>query len=200
MGSIALVGHARAGKDSIAQYLVTQHGYTRVAMADPIKDALLVLNPLVATPDGAVRIADLVTERGWEGAKSASPDIRRLMQALGTDVARTLFGDDVWIALALRTVGPLLDAGLPVVISDVRFPNEASAFRRIGLRLVKVTRPGFALDTTHESETSYSGIDCDAELINATTLDDLYRRADQILTDHSHGGPARGRRTGGRQR
>ena len=39
---IGLTGYAQAGKDSVANSLVQNYGYTRVAFADKIKELLLV--------------------------------------------------------------------------------------------------------------------------------------------------------------
>lgn len=195
---IALVGHARAGKDTIAQHLVTQHGFTQIALADQLKNALLVLNPIVPISDGYVRIDDLVAERGWEGAKSASHEIRRLMQTLGTEIARELFGQNVWIRLAVRSAQPFFDRGRPVVISDVRFPNEASTFRRLGLLLIKVERPGTLTLGSHASERAIDTIDCDRELVNDSTLAELHARIDSILAEATGSPSPRPPRANGR--
>ena len=37
MKLIGLTGKARSGKDTVANYLFNQHGYTRIAFADPVK-------------------------------------------------------------------------------------------------------------------------------------------------------------------
>lgn len=181
--SIAIVGHARAGKDTVAEHLVCRYGYLRVALADPLKQALRVLNPLVPTATGARRLDDLVETEGWEGAKHASPDIRRLMQTLGTDIVRELFGDDSWVRLAVRTVDAALAEGRRVVITDVRYPNEARAFRERGLRLIRIQRPGFDQGLEHSSEMFYRDIDCYADLANNSTVDALLRRVDDLLAD-----------------
>lgn len=185
MQGIALVGHARAGKDTVAQHLVRHHGFTRIALADPLKHALVVLNPLIPTADGTERLGNLVSERGWEGAKEANNEVRRLMQTMGTEVVREILGSDIWLRLALRAARPLMATGRPVVISDVRFPNEAVAFRRLGLLLVRIRRPGFALDSSHESETSCVDIDCDTELVNDCSISMLNNRIEVMLASHS---------------
>ena len=44
---IGLAGYAQSGKDTVAKFLVENHGFERVAFADPIRDLLYELNPIV---------------------------------------------------------------------------------------------------------------------------------------------------------
>ncbi|GGM78190.1 hypothetical protein GCM10012275_56050 [Longimycelium tulufanense] len=183
---IALVGSARSGKDTVAQHLLTRYGYVRVALADPVRDALLIINPLVATTTGEVgRLAELVAAHGWEEVKTLVPEARRLMQVLGTDVVRALIDPDAWVRIAIRTAEKHHAAGQPVVVSDVRYPNEADAFRTHGYLLVRITRPGHRSDDAHSSETTHHTIDCDVELTN-TTVTALTAQVDQLIAQHEH--------------
>ena len=72
---IGLTGYARSGKDTVANYLVEHHGYTRVAFADAIRDALYELNPYIANN---LRVAEVVDDYGWDIAKT-NPEVRRLL-------------------------------------------------------------------------------------------------------------------------
>jgi dephospho-CoA kinase len=42
---IGISGYARSGKDTVANYLVEHHEFTRMAFADAMREALLRLNP-----------------------------------------------------------------------------------------------------------------------------------------------------------
>ena len=46
---LGLVGRKQSGKDTFAQRLVEEHGYTRLAFADPLKAVALAANPIVHT-------------------------------------------------------------------------------------------------------------------------------------------------------
>ena len=84
---IGLTGYARSGKDSVAKVLVDHYGFIRLAFADPIRDLLLEVNPIL---DKGNRLSSLVDEYGWDIAK-AQPEVRRLLQTLGVG-ARKVFG------------------------------------------------------------------------------------------------------------
>ena len=44
---IGLSGYARSGKDAVAQVLVSEFGFKRVAFADPIRDLLYEMDPKI---------------------------------------------------------------------------------------------------------------------------------------------------------
>ncbi|MDP5128626.1 MAG: hypothetical protein NWP37_02495, partial [Pontimonas sp.] len=75
---------------------------------------------------------------GWEEAKRSYPDVRRLLQNLGTEAIRAL-DPGFWVRIAMKKA---LEADGPVVFIDTRFPNEIDAIRRQGGILVRVERPG----------------------------------------------------------
>ena len=63
--------------------------------------------------------------------------------------------------------------GTPVVLTDVRFPNEAEAIQAAGGRLVRVVRPGQDTSDQHISETALDDLVADVEIQNDGTLDEL---------------------------
>jgi hypothetical protein len=174
---VGVIGRKRAGKDSFAARLVEAHGFVRYAFADPIKAAVLALDPLVPMPDSVHpwRLSEVVASHGWEDAKDV-PEVRRLLQHFGTGLRDTL-GANVWRDYALRKVD--LEPR-PVVITDVRFPNEASAIASRGGVLVRVVRPGLEHSDTHVSETALDDRRVDYTVVNGSTLDDLRGLADAI--------------------
>ena len=96
---IGMHGFARTGKDTVAAILA-DHGYQRQAFADPIREMLEVLNPILLTDNrGRVtRVREAVEEEGWDIVKSTFEG-RRLLQVMGTEVGRSMLGHDVWIQL-----------------------------------------------------------------------------------------------------
>lgn len=170
---IGLAGYARVGKDSVAQALVVA-GFRRRAFADPIRDMLYRLNPQVFASGLArsIGVAQLVDLMGWEHAKTF-PEVRELLQRLGTDAAKPLFGDDCWIRVALDRLSG------PTVVADVRFPDEADAIHAAGGQVWRVHRHGVGPANQHVSETAmddYHGYDW--HVWNTGTLADLH---DQVL-------------------
>lgn len=175
---LGLTGYARSGKDSIAAILKDVAGYERVALADPLREMALAIDPLVATTahyslrPTTKRLSDLVARQGWETAK-AFPDVRRLLQRLGTEGGRAFFGQDCWVDLWAARARDVLADGGRVVCTDVRFPNEAEAVRELGGTIWRVQRLGVETLNDHSSESGIDAIEPDLAIMNDRTLDDL---------------------------
>jgi hypothetical protein len=154
MTLIALTGYARAGKDTVGRILLEEWGSgLRVAFADVLREMAYALDPFVTYESGWVRLAHLVDEVGWDRAKTSSPDVRRLLQRLGTEAGREVLGTDIWVDTAFeRKVVPALGRGIPVVITDCRFPNEAEAVTNHGGEVWRIVRPGAKPALGHVSD------------------------------------------------
>jgi len=197
---IAMTGRARAGKDTVAARLVSEHGFTRVAFADGVREAALALDPIIRVdtdwidPDDReqgwseeeIRLAQLVTELGWDEAKSV-PEVRRTLQRIGSEAGWMIHGQNLWIDLAAVKVRRHLAEGTPVVITDMRFPHEASWLdeqQRAWLWLVQ--RPDNEQTLTgeaaaHASESGELGREPDLVIENDADLDALHAKVDQAL-------------------
>ena len=184
---IGVTGKKRSGKDTLAQALIGA-GFVRVAFADPIRALAYALDPLVWVEadeqyllppavrflgrGSSHRLAWLVDVVGWEAAKNTR-EVRRTLQRLGADAGRAVLGESVWLDLGMTAALRHPD----VVITDVRFPDEADAVRTAGGLVVRVTRPGVTSTDTHATETAMDGYPVDVELINDTTIDALHAAA-----------------------
>jgi len=164
---IGLTGYAQSGKDSVANILVSNYGYTRVAFADPIRELLYQMNP--AVKDGGYRVQSTVDAYGWDVAKTAFPEVRNMLQNLGVG-ARKTFGDMFWVQQALRQVSPEGN----FVITDVRYPNEAKAIREYdNSQIWRIKRSGVIPVNAHASETAMDSEKVDQIFVNNGTLEDL---------------------------
>jgi hypothetical protein len=164
---IGLSGYARSGKDTVAGMLIGLHKYDNRSFADPMREALRVLNPLVK--DGGYRLRLAVDDYGWDSAKTAFPEIRRLLQVVGTEVGREMFGEDFWIKQALSDVN-IEDK---VVFTDVRFPNEALAIKNMYGEVWRISRPGVVALNDHASENSLDDWDFDHYIFNDSDMENL---------------------------
>lgn len=184
---IGITGYAQHGKDTVANVLVRELGYNRVALADQMKTAMATLNPILGQDDGGdiLRLADIVAMVGWDEAKK-SPEVRRLLQVFGTEVGRQMLGEDVWIeALVRNTKGFYAPSERKIVIPDIRFQNEAQWVRRVGA-LWRVTRYDEdsmfdnGIGVTHPSERDIPTLQVDLEFENrgskADFKDAVFRR------------------------
>lgn len=169
MVDVGLAGFARSGKDSVGAVLVSE-GLKRRSFASPMRQALAVLNPSVVTRNGTVSLMDaLYLLGGWEGLKEHAPEVRGLLQRLGTGVGRDMFGEDFWVG---QLFSGLVD-GESYVFTDVRFPNEVDAIRGRGGVVWEVRRPGVGAANDHVSENALKDIVFDDVVDNCGSLDEL---------------------------
>lgn len=142
---IGILGYAGAGKDTVASLLP---GFERRAFADKLRDLALRINPWLIYYGSL--LANVVEERGWEASKRESPEVRRLLQNLGQG-AREVLGDSIWIDAVLP--GNIIDYdALDIVVTDVRYPNEATRIDTFLGRLWVISKPGTGPVNSHASE------------------------------------------------
>lgn len=124
-----------------------------------------------------VRVQDIVDEEGWDAAKTNHHEIRRLLQLMGTEVGRMLFGENVWVDIADDKI-----AKIPgdVVITDVRFDNEAEYVRANGGEVWWIYRAGIGPVNSHASDE----IDFPVDRIipNNGTLEELFGEIDSLVS------------------
>ena len=185
---IAVYGYARSGKDTIAEHLITAHGYVKVAFADPLRAVMLSTNPIVGFEEGQdyeikiVRYSEVLLNIGYEAAKDQYPEIRRLLQAHGVGI-REHVDPDAWVDAALRTIRRV-PSGTPIVVTDCRFANEFSALDEMGFEFVRVLRDGQTNRDQHVSETELDNQKPDHTVRNdGVNLLDLRNRVDELLQD-----------------
>lgn len=176
---IGLSGYAQSGKDTIANHLVKHHGFTRVAFADPIREALYAMNPTINDiPElPGISLVWLVDKMGWEFVKVDSPETRRLLQRFGTEVGRNLWGENFWVDKAMAKINNYDN----VVITDVRYPNEYQAIKDANGYMWRVEKPGVSAVNRHESETALDELLFDGVLINKGTVEDLEATTSYLL-------------------
>jgi hypothetical protein len=171
---IGLSGYAQSGKDTVAELLCLNYGYTRMSFAQPMRDAIYTLNPLV---EGGNRVADLVDEYGWDVAK-ANPEVRRLLQVFGTEVGRKQFGENFWVQQAFDKI-----EGNKIVFSDVRFPNEAREIQQYGGQVWRINRHNHTPVNTHKSEHAMDNFLFKHVIYNDGTLNDLFEECEMLAKE-----------------
>ncbi|KII34883.1 hypothetical protein NL64_06385 [Pseudomonas fluorescens] len=174
MNLIGLIGKARVGKDTAAEHLHMWHMFNRYAFAAPLKDMLsAAFGHDIGEADGAAK--EQVID--WLGK---SP--RQLTQLLGTEWGRNCVHPQLWTLLAEQQwihCQRGLSHGL--VISDVRFDNEAEWILQQGGTLIEITRGTAAPVNAHASEAGVHLRYPRFMVSNDGTLDELYSELDRIV-------------------
>jgi hypothetical protein len=179
---LGFCGVARSGKDTAAQAL---EGFTRIAFADGVREALLALDPVIThrhrPPSGLNSLVNLSVAfdcygLNWDSIKHYSNNLRELLQRMGTEAGRNIHGDDCWIRLAQRKIEA---APGDVVITDCRFANEAQAIRDWGGTVIRIDRPGVSACNDHASERLE--FEPDAVIVNDGTIAELHGQVRSLV-------------------
>lgn len=174
---IPIIGKARNGKDTFAQYL-------KEKLEEKGKKVLVV------------RYADylkFVLEKyyGWNGKKDEEG--RTLLQHIGTDVCRKN-NPDMWVNVVVELVKGLGDSIEYVLIPDARFENEIDCwykeeFEVVSVRVVRLNEDGSEFDNgltkeqkEHPSETSLDDYN-PYYIVEARNLEELQESAEAILEE-----------------
>lgn len=182
---LGISGFAGCGKDTLADHLVEEHGFTKLALADPMKR--LCQRVFSFTDEqlwGASQFRNEPDKRWpfsgtcphchekcyWNDAQETwycrdckqpfhthvSP--RLALQTLGTEWGRTL-SPDIWVRLAFAEIEE--SDKMRWVIPGIRFNNEVKAVREHGGgKLLRLTRGGQQF--AHQSEAEMATMPDDA--------------------------------------
>jgi hypothetical protein len=145
MQVVLLAGWSNAGKDTLGNYLVANHGFKRYAFADAVKDAAAKRYGF----DRALADTHAGKETMVEPKNFLMPAGRTVRQwvTYHAEERKRVEGADCWAASLATT---LLSRSIPpskVVVTDWRFPEELVALQRLlpadtAFFPVRVVRPG----------------------------------------------------------
>lgn len=174
---IGICGKKFSGKSTVARLLSEATGYEVRSFADKLKDVCCVLSGCTRLDleDYDFKENKLVPEYLEAYCGDADkPTFRAFLQHFGSEVMRGI-NDNIWIDCTLGN-----ECG-NVIVSDVRFPNEAKAIKDRGGIVIKVVRDSVDAKDKHQSEMMIDGIDADYVLWNDTTLENLVLNVDSLV-------------------
>ena len=192
---IGISGKLGSGKDEIAKSAIKDGFGYRIAFADQVKD--LVINCFNLNKDlvyGSQKDKETLTHVRWDtinipmsllikyrnvaiDPKQVYLSIREILQIVGTDMMRS-FDPNVWINLAFNNMEK---TDKHVIITDVRFKNEAKAIEDAGGIIVRLTR-NIDAPSTHPSEVEMDYYDFSYILDNKNmTIDEQYTAFKAII-------------------
>lgn len=175
---IGLTGYAGTGKDTVRKLLEQDHDFDGIAFADPIRDMLGTLLDSMEIP------RDWMIERELKEREIPGLGVsyRQMAQALGTEWGRSL-NSDLWLDIAATKIAACNQYGNPgVVISDVRFANEAEWIKAQGGIVWKIIRPDIEPVREHVSEALADLLPYDYVIDNCSTVENLAMAVDSALS------------------
>lgn len=166
---IGLTGYAGSGKNTVADILVKEHGFKQYALADKLRELVYAQNPIILDRHyGCGPLRAIVDTHGWDYTKRSFPAVRELLQHTGVWMRENV-SEDFWVDLVHRQL--VHDHPERIVITDVRFANEARFVREFDGHVLKVLRPGIGPVNGHISEAL--DFRTDGMLYNGSTVEDL---------------------------
>ena len=183
---IGIVGLIGSGKDTVAERLVTHHGYKRDSFAKSLKDAVSSM----FNWDREMLEGNTTSSRHWREqpdkfwsekmGKEVTP--RLILQQFGTEVMRGQMYDGIWVDSVIGRY-----KGENTVISDTRFQNEIKTIKAHGGKILLVkrgelpTREEMQKQGAHRSEWDWMGSTFDYIIENNSTIEGLNANTDQFI-------------------
>jgi len=177
---IGLVGHKQSGKDTVwsiiskfsASYLTTCPCF-RFSFADGLKHEVA---------------AQLDTTVEWIESHKSNPLVRHALQWYGTEFRRTE-NNNYWIEQLAKYITTFNNSTghtcIILVVTDVRFPNEAAYIKQQGGLLFRIRRKvADDVEDKHESERHVDDIACDNFIHNDMSFLRLENEVKDVLRQH----------------
>ena len=206
---IGVTGLIGSGKDTIADYLTTFHGFKRVSFAASLKDAVASVfgweRDLLEGSTKSSREWREKRDDWWSDRLGMEITPRWVLQYWGTEVCRNNFHTDIWVASVENKLRQTSDN---IVITDCRFANEVNSIKSVGgitMRVSRGERPVWysaAVDynnepegseqrlkamvelgnySVHASEYSSIGLLYDYYIDNNGTIDELHKQVNSVV-------------------
>ena len=121
---IGIHGPLNGGKDTAANYIQAKFPdvFGRYSFAQPLKQACEIMFGF-----SKEQLEDRILKEAVDPFWGFTP--RKAMQKLGTEYGRDTMCEDVWVRRAEMELAKNLKSGRGMIITDVRFENEAEWLR-----------------------------------------------------------------------
>lgn len=173
---IGVAGNANSGKDTLADYIIANknNSFVKHAFAKPIKD--IMIKHLGFT---YLQCYDQKYKQIEDDFWGMTP--RDVMLLIGTKMFRENWRYDFWVKLMEKKI--IDNQEQNIIISDVRFPNEAEMIKSHGGKIIVVERPNNPIKVNHVSEQGLPNELVDYTIVNDSTIEDYYKKIENELKE-----------------
>jgi dephospho-CoA kinase len=200
---IGICGFQSSGKDTIADYLIKEHGFIKMSFASKLKDIISIMFGWPRDKLEGLTKEDREWREQvdyWWSKTLQMPQLtpRYVMQYFATDLFRNKFHPDIWVKIVENELNKLLEQSnqANIVISDCRFENEINMLLRLGGKIIQVHRdPPYwfydyrngeemthpTLKLIHRSEIEWIRCYRDYDLENDGTIEELHQKIKYII-------------------
>jgi hypothetical protein len=170
---VGLTGAKGSGKDTVGAYLVKEHAFERKAFADPLKQSIAALF--------GIAFSDIDKLKNDPEAFVGVYTFRTFIQRYGTEAHRDVFGQNFWVDITLPLGGYY--PGRAIVVTDVRFRNEAERVRYLGGYNWHIHRKAAPENPLQHSSELFDYDDLiDSHIHNDDTLQELFDNVERTLS------------------
>lgn len=175
---IGLSGRARAGKDTVADYLEHKYGVKKFNFAGELKKKVMT--------DFRLTEEQVYGNEKEKVIPKYKRSPRQILQLVGTEWYRTI-DPNYWIDSLEKeiTSQPYFKFSKGITISDVRFPNEVEFIKMNGGISININRPfGDIIESSsHISENALKDWKFDFYIENDKDVIHLYQLIDSIMAE-----------------
>jgi hypothetical protein len=185
---ICLVGNIGVGKSTVAN-IMKKYNYEELTFAGPVKEIGLILGfdykDLYGTQEDKLKINEYWGVSGREFMQKFATNIMR--DELTKHINMDMSGKTIWVRLCEKKIKDLLNQNKKVLVSDGRFPDEIDMIKKLGGKIIKITRNnsdnivGMSSQNNHQSESYISKINADIIIENNGTLTELEDKIKNIF-------------------
>lgn len=173
---LGIAGYKGSGKTTFAEFFTNQISADSPDAPQWLHDSFAAPIRRFAADLLDISLRDLEAIKEYPQPLLGERSLRQVMQVLGTEWMRNYCGQDVWLNALYARVKRHHESGGPVIISDVRFVNEAEFIRKHGGAVVWIERPGLT-SGEHVSERGLPAHLVDYTITNDRTLEEFETRA-----------------------
>lgn len=198
---IAINGLIGSGKDTVAGIMCSRHGFTKISMANHLKDAVSSIfgwerRLLEGDTEESRKFRETPCEY-WSNKLGNPTTPRQILQLFGNN-SREIVSEEIWLYSLFKDLSPSGNYVLP----DLRYPNEADTFRNCGGKVIKIIRgenpqwyqtamnDNSGIDKggmarlypwVHVSEWALAGYKFDYTIENGGTIEDLENEVEKLI-------------------